>query len=55
MLDMTLGQIQSMAYKISRGAGDLNAAEHGTLGKRIVRRQVTRRLGRSYGKLWRNV
>jgi hypothetical protein len=45
--------MQRDSYKLSRFSGDVNAAERGTLVKRLVRRQVTRKLGRGYGKLWR--
>lgn len=45
--------LQRDSYKVSRLSGDVSAAERGTLVKRLVRRRVTRTLGRSYGKLWR--
>jgi hypothetical protein len=43
-----LKQVQRDAYLISRAAGDLSAARRGpaTLGKRLVRRDLTRTLFR---------
>lgn len=45
--------LQRDSYKLSRLSGDINAAQKNRLAKRLVRRQVTRRLGRSYNKIWR--
>lgn len=45
-------QLQRDSYKVSRLSGDVEAAEKGTLAKRLIRRNVTRKLGRGYGKLW---
>lgn len=48
-----LRDLQRTSYLVSRTAGDARAAKRGRLGKRLVRRQVTRHLGRSYNKLWK--
>lgn len=45
--------MQRDSYRLSRLSGDINAAEKGTLAKRLVRRKVTRVLGRPYGRLWK--
>lgn len=45
--------LQRSSYKVSRFSGDVSAAQRGRLAKRVVRRKVTRNLGRSYGKLWK--
>jgi hypothetical protein len=37
-----LRDVQRASYLISRAAGDTRAAQRGTLGKRVVRRTVTR-------------
>lgn len=38
-----LRRLQRDAYLISRTAGDLNAAQRGRLGKRLVKRAIHRR------------
>jgi hypothetical protein len=38
-----LRSLQRSAYLLSRTAGDLSALQRGRLGKRLVRRAVTRR------------
>ena len=38
-----LRDFQRVTYLMSRTAGDLSALQRGRLGKRLVRRQVTRR------------
>lgn len=38
-----LKQIQRTSYLMSRTAGDVDAVRRGKLGKRLVRRSVTRR------------
>lgn len=43
MAKSMLKQIQRTSYLKSRTAGDLDAARRGKLGKRLVRRSVTRR------------
>lgn len=50
-----LRSVQRASYLLSRSTGDVRAAKRGTLGKRLVRRQVTRKLGRSYNKLWKGL
>lgn len=45
--------LQKALYLASRFLGDANAAQRGTLGKRLIRRQTTRVLGREYDRLWR--
>lgn len=45
--------LQRTSYRLSRFSGDVSAAQRGTLGKRLVRRRVTRTVLRPYGKLWR--
>ena len=45
--------LQRDSYKLSRVSGDVSAAQRGVLGKRLVRRKVTRKLGRRYNRLWR--
>lgn len=51
----TLSQVRRDLYLAQRGLGDYQAAMRGpgVLGKRILRRHVTRRVGRTYGRLWR--
>lgn len=39
-----LRDVQRSSYLVSRAAGDLNAAQRGRLGKRLARRQFTRRV-----------
>lgn len=51
-----LRRLQRDSYLVSRTAGDLNAAQRGpgVLLKRVVRRQVTRRVaGPVWGRLWK--
>lgn len=48
-----LRDLQRASYLVSRTAGDASAVKRGTFAKRIVRRSVTRNLGRSYNRLWR--
>lgn len=40
-------------YLLQRTMADVNAAKRGRLGERLIRRQVTRQLGRQYDKVWR--
>lgn len=40
----SLRRLQRDLYLASRTVGDLDAAQRGRLGKRLVRRQVTRRV-----------
>ncbi len=44
-----LRQISRDAHYVSRTAGDLDAARRGRLGRRLVRRSVTRRVFRTLG------
>ncbi len=44
---------QRWLYLASRAVGDVNAAKRGTLPKRLVRRQVTKRVLKPYNRLWR--
>jgi hypothetical protein len=48
-----LRDIQRAAYLLSRAAGDVNAAEKGTLGKRLVRRQLNRKIGQVENQVFR--
>lgn len=45
--------LQKFFFLLSRTIGDGKAAQRGTLGKRVVRRQVTRRIARQYDRVWR--
>lgn len=44
---------QRFFYLVSRTLGDGRAVQRGTYGKRLLRREVTRTLGRPYNQLWR--
>ena len=48
-----LRDLQRALYLAQRSTGDVRAAQRGRLAKRVVRRQVTRRLMRPYNRLWR--
>jgi hypothetical protein len=37
-----LSEVDYGAYKVSQAAGDMRAAQNGRLGRRLVRRSVTR-------------
>lgn len=39
-----LNQLQRDAYLLSRAAGDVNAAQRGRLGQRLVKRVIHRRI-----------
>ncbi|MGH3627890.1 MAG: hypothetical protein ACRDRL_10685 [Sciscionella sp.] len=43
-----LKQLQRDSHLVSRTAGDLSAAQRGTLAKRLVRRRLTRSLFRLF-------
>jgi hypothetical protein len=43
-----LRDVQRASYLLSRTAGDTRAAQRGTLGKRLVRRTVTRNVFRLF-------
>jgi hypothetical protein len=47
--------LQKALYLLSRTAGDVNVAQRGTLGKRLIRRQVSRRRGRVEDRIWGDV
>jgi hypothetical protein len=51
----TLSQVRRDLYLTQRMIGDYQAAQRGpgVLGKRILRRHVTRHVGQSYSRLWR--
>jgi hypothetical protein len=53
----TLSQIRKAAYKTQRMIGDYQAATRGpgVLGKRILRRHVTRSIMRPYNRLWKKL
>ncbi len=50
-----LEQLRRALYKSQRAIGDVQAAERGPgpLTKRVVRRRVTRHVGRAWDWLWK--
>jgi hypothetical protein len=50
---MTLHTVRATLYRIVRALGDVQAVEHGTVPKRLVRRVVGKVTGRILGKLFR--
>ena len=50
---MSINKTRSLLYKISRLLGDANAAQRGTVGKRVARRVTGRAAGRLLRKLFR--
>ena len=50
-----ISQVRRYLYRAQRTLGDLQAAQRGPrmFSKRLARRKATRRLMRSYNKLWK--
>jgi len=50
---MGLSSFRGFLYRLARALGDVQAVEHGTIPKRLVRRVVGKVTGRILGKLFR--